>query len=94
MKKLLMLLFAVTTLSIAPLSAESDSWHEKAVGFFCDHSICRCQVYYEDGRCWVIVDETGQKCNVFRVTDNNTYNAAFRYDDCVYYLLVRYWPMD
>ena len=79
---------------IAPLSATTDSWHEKEQGFLCDHSICRCQVYYDNGSCYVIVDETGQKCNVFRVTGSDTFNAAFKYDDCTYYLLVPYWPMN
>ena len=87
-----MMMLTAITLSVGVALAEN--WHEKAVGFYCDHSICRCQIYYENGSCYAVPDGTNQKCTIFRMTGNNTYNGYFSYDDCKYYVLIPYWPME
>jgi hypothetical protein len=89
-----MLLFLTCfALAAQPLSAEVEQWSKKAVGFYCDSSICRCTLYYdtESGKCWVIVDATGTKCTVFKMR-GDTYNAYFEYNDCNYFLSNPYWP--
>lgn len=102
MKKTIML-FLISILSISisvsaiPMSTFSeDHYHDKAHGFHCDagcHSVLGCEVFVEGNNAYVIVDESGSRCSVFRVTDSNTYNAAFRYCDCYYYLLIPEWGM-
>ena len=89
----MMLLLACVSLMAQPLCAAEESWSAKAVGFYCDSSICRCTVYYDtdSGNCYAIVDETGKKCPVFKMR-GETYNAYFSYNDCKYFLSVPYWP--
>lgn len=94
MKKFFMMLLTVTTLSVGLASAVSENWHDKAIGIYCDHSICRCQIYYEDGSCYAIPDGTNQHCTIRRMSGSNTYNGYFKYDDCDYMVYIPYWPMN
>ena len=93
MKKLMLLFLTCFALAAQPLSAEIKSWSDKGHGYYCDKTICHCTVYYDtdNGSCYAMVD--GTKCDIFKVKDSNTYNAAFRYDGCTYFLLIQYWPM-
>lgn len=81
----------IFSVSIATTFAEN--WTEKAVGFYCDNSICRCTIYYENGECYAIPDGTSTKCKIFKMSGSNTYNAYFSYDDCKYFVYIPYWPM-
>lgn len=88
------MLLTIMTLSTVSVFAETKSWDEKAVGIYCEHSICRCTVYYDTDskQCWVYIGNV--KRDVFRMSGSNTYNAYFKYDDCSYMLLIPYWPMN
>ena len=90
MKKLVLTLLTILTLSAFSVSAETKSWSVKAIGTYCEHSICRCTAYYdtETKSCWVMIGNVRR--DVFRLNES-IYNAYFQYDDCYYMLDVPYW---